>query len=581
MLARQSARKYTRGRWGRLRRHTFQLRAFLGRLFYQIGATAEYDAVLFGRTAKHVARLIGLFLATLTAPLFRQLAYALQTAWADLTAPLRQVHSGMRHIREMVAEEKQHGPGHTATLTWRYFRSGVREYGHLAKNLLYYLLPLGAGAVFVFTVTQVLQNPFALRVEYKGQLVGYVAQEEVYEEAARALQNQLVYTGQDQEWEITPSFTVAAAHPDELSDSQTLVNSILRSSGAEITEAIGLYVGNTFYGATTDEDSLKQAIEAIKAPYYTQYPGAEISFVEDVKLKKGVYLTESLVDYSKLEELLTSQVQGQRSYTIQSGDTPWKIAGENDITVDDLYALNPVLDNGNNMPIGEQLVIGQAVPFLQVKAIVTSVERETIPFETETDYDTSLGFGQQRVVREGVEGQKDVTYQSVYVGGQLSSKTAVGDPVIISQPVSAQVKQGVYMTSDGVVIQPGNGILMFPIGAGYKGMSRGYSGPLLPAHNGLDLRGYVGTPIYAAQSGRVIYAGQTRGGYGIHVIIDHGGGLQTLYGHCSGLAVSYGEVVKQGQLIAYLGSTGWSTGPHCHFEVRVNGVARDPMNYLG
>ena len=260
MRARQSTRKYTRGRWGRLRRHTFQLRTFLGRLFYQIGATAEYDAVLLGRTVKHIARLIGLFLATLTAPLFRQLAYALQTAWADLTAPLRQVHSGMRHIREMVAEEKQHGPGHTATLTWRYFRSGVREYGHLAKNLLYYLLPLGAGAVFVFTVTQVLQNPFALRVEYKGQLVGYVAQEEVYEEAARALQNQLVYTGQDQEWEITPSFTVAAAHPDELSDSQTLVNSILRSSGAEITEAIGFYVGNTFYGATTDEDSLKQAL---------------------------------------------------------------------------------------------------------------------------------------------------------------------------------------------------------------------------------------------------------------------------------------------------------------------------------
>ena len=112
-------------------------------------------------------------------------------------------------------------------------------------------------------------------------------------------------------------------------------------------------------------------------------------------------------------------------------------------------------------------------------------------------------------------------------------------------------------------------------------MSRGYSGPLLPAHNGLDLRGYVGTPIYAAQSGVVTYAGQTRGGYGIHVMINHGGGVQTLYGHCSGLAVSVGQVVEQGQLIAYVGSTGWSTGPHCHFEVIVNGVRRDPMNYLG
>ena len=86
---------------------------------------------------------------------------------------------------------------------------------------------------------------------------------------------------------------------------------------------------------------------------------------------------------------------------------------------------------------------------------------------------------------------------------------------------------------------------------------------------------------YAAQSGVVTYAGQTRGGYGIHVILNHGGGVQTLYGHCSGLAVSVGQVVEQGQLIAYVGSTGWSTGPHCHFEVIVNGVRRDPMNYLG
>ena len=90
-----------------------------------------------------------------------------------------------------------------------------------------------------------------------------------------------------------------------------------------------------------------------------------------------------------------------------------------------------------------------------------------------------------------------------------------------------------------------------------------------------------GTPIYAAASGVVTYAGQTAGGYGIHVQIDHGGGVQTLYGHCSALAVSYGQYVSQGQVIAYVGSTGNSTGNHCHFEVIVNGTRVNPAPYIG
>ena len=98
-------------------------------------------------------------------------------------------------------------------------------------------------------------------------------------------------------------------------------------------------------------------------------------------------------------------------------------------------------------------------------------------------------------------------------------------------------------------------------------------------HTGIDLGAAYGTPIAAAASGSVIYA-DWLGGYGNLTVIDHGGGLATAYAHQSRIAVSVGESVAQGQIIGYVGSTGHSTGPHLHFEVRVNGQPVDPLGYL-
>ena len=98
-------------------------------------------------------------------------------------------------------------------------------------------------------------------------------------------------------------------------------------------------------------------------------------------------------------------------------------------------------------------------------------------------------------------------------------------------------------------------------------------------HSGLDIGVDTGTPIHAAANGVIIYSGWM-GGYGYAIMIDHGGGLTTIYGHNSRLAVSEGQHVTQGQVVAYAGSTGYSTGPHCHFEVRLHGEVVSPLNYL-
>ncbi len=95
-------------------------------------------------------------------------------------------------------------------------------------------------------------------------------------------------------------------------------------------------------------------------------------------------------------------------------------------------------------------------------------------------------------------------------------------------------------------------------------------------HTGVDFGAATGTAIHAAASGVVLLAGYTRG-YGNCIIIDHGGGVATLYGHCSWLGVSEGQSVKQGAVIGRVGATGYATGPHLHFEVRRNGVPVQPL----
>jgi murein DD-endopeptidase MepM/ murein hydrolase activator NlpD len=101
------------------------------------------------------------------------------------------------------------------------------------------------------------------------------------------------------------------------------------------------------------------------------------------------------------------------------------------------------------------------------------------------------------------------------------------------------------------------------------------------AHKGLDIAAAKGTPIYAAASGTIITSAYGwNGGYGNYVVINHGNGINTAYGHCSSLVAQVGQTVNQGDLIAYVGNTGDSYGNHLHFEVRVNGVAQNPQNYL-
>ena len=146
-----------------------------------------------------------------------------------------------------------------------------------------------------------------------------------------------------------------------------------------------------------------------------------------------------------------------------------------------------------------------------------------------------------------------------------------------SAELAARIRAAQQQSSESTTVYAsGSGVLSWPV-AGTVTSGFGYRWGRM--HEGVDIAVGQGTPVQAAGAGTVIYAGWL-GGYGNLVVVDHGNGLSTAYAHNSSLVSAVGQSVTTGQVIAYSGSTGHSTGPHVHFEVRVNGGAVDPLGYL-
>ncbi|MEG1932448.1 MAG: M23/M56 family metallopeptidase, partial [Pygmaiobacter sp.] len=149
----------------------------------------------------------------------------------------------------------------------------------------------------------------------------------------------------------------------------------------------------------------------------------------------------------------------------------------------------------------------------------------------------------------------------------------LGDSLSAPNDASSAVANAAFSTESDALTS-----LAFPMGDGYQGMTRAFDDTT--KHPGIDLRAPSGTEILAAAGGVVTIAADESTGYGIHVVVDHGDGVTTLYGHCSTLLVSCDQHVEKGQVIAESGSSGSSTGPHLHFELRKDDVPLDPLPYF-
>ncbi len=212
---------------------------------------------------------------------------------------------------------------------------------------------------------------------------------------------------------------------------------------------------------------------------------------------------------------------------------------------------------------------------LKVRTVVSETHREVLPAEVECRENDRMYEGEREVLKEGEDGIADITEKVVYVNGAEVSRVETSC-VVVEKPVCEIVSVGTMYrpawVSYGEYIWPCDGVITSNFG--YRNISVGST-----YHKGLDIASDLNSPIYASDGGEVIYAGEYYG-YGLMVDIQHDNGDVTRYAHCESLGVSEGDKVARGDTIAYMGSTGVSTGVHLHFEIQTNGEAIDPVTKL-
>ncbi len=323
-----------------------------------------------------------------------------------------------------------------------------------------------------------------------------------------------------------------------------------------------------------NEKIAEQVLQDIKDIFITDDESTEyeyIGFVEDVKIKKISTKLPNISNRSAAVEKLKNGGQKAAEYVVQEGDSMYGICEKLGVTIDELAQMNPGLTMESMLHIGDSIVIEREVPLLTLETIEVSTFAETVPFETEYRDSNYYYKGEEVTSREGQDGRASVTARLTKHNGEVVAREDIEREVIV-QPVSKVILKGTKIKPPTV----GTGSFIRPVNVA---ISSRYGYRWGRMHYGDDYAAATGTPIKASDGGTVVTAGWYYG-YGLTVIINHGGGVKTLYGHCSSLNVSVGDKVFQGQNIAAVGNTGNSYGSHCHFEIIVNGRHVDPSLYV-
>ena len=415
-------------------------------------------------------------------------------------------------------------------------------------------------------------------VSVDGVTLGIVKEPAVFEQVVAQVEERATdILGYEYHMDGEVTYELALSEPDQFSSVGAFETYLFNQIG-EVMKSYVLSVDGKVIGAATDRDTIENLLDQVKAPYINENTVSS-EFVSQVQITHEYTPSSIEQDPDKMLEALTANTTGDTTYTVQAGDTFMALAFANDMTMEEMEALNPGVDI-NKLMIGQELNIKETIPVLSVRTVESVSYTESVAPSVEEVEDDSMYEGETKVLQAGVNGQNLVSADVTYLNGteesrNITSTTVVSEPV--TKVVAVGTKERPTWLPTGNFIWPVYGHITSSFG--YRSIFGSYS-----YHSGLDIATSYGTAIAASDGGTVVFAGRATGSYwsyGNLVIIDHGNGIQTYYAHCSSVLVSAGDKVYQGQTIARVGSTGRSTGNHCHFEVKVNGTSQNPYSYLG
>ena len=434
---------------------------------------------------------------------------------------------------------------------------------------------LGLSAVLgtALTVGVLYSSSYAVTVD--GQDVGVVADQSVVDDAIENVEQQgraLLGDGYEVSGDVDYRFRLSLK--TDLSGEEE-IEDYFYGQLSELSDELRKYevvISGRPMGVVEDEAAFRTMLEDLREKYSNEHT-VSAEFLDTIDIQY-VYDAEQVLSIDQMRAVLEANTTGDTTYTVAQGDTFNAIAYANDMSVSDLKALNPNVQIDRLM-IGDTLNVKEQIPALSIKTVDHIQYVEPIPCPEEVREDASMFKGESKIQSEGVPGESLVTADVTYVNGVEEGRNVVSTVTQKEPTPTVKVvgtKEKPKTASTGQLGWPVRGRITSYFGSRHIFGKTSF-------HSGLDIAAPSGTPIHAADGGKVTFAGR-KGSYGNLVIITHDNGMQTYYGHNSALLVSAGQRVHKGQTIAKCGSTGRSTGPHCHFEVRLHGKAVNPLNYL-